>query len=95
MLPCEHLKGFGMDRNSGPTHPIRTFPETDYRFGSGPLRMTVEHVDWSKPVLYDDETWYEVVGVEQTPDGREVGHRRALVKGSQLSSLPRNRRTHG
>jgi hypothetical protein len=52
----------------------------------------VEQVDWSNPVVYDGETWHEVTGVEQTPDGREIGHRRALVKASQLSSLPRNRR---
>jgi hypothetical protein len=75
---------------SGPT---RTFSETDYRFGAGPLRMTIEHVDWSNPVLYDNETWYEIAGVELTADGRALGRRRALVKGSRLSSPPANRRS--
>jgi hypothetical protein len=81
-----------MNRHSRPSYPVRTFPEADYRFGAGPLRMTVEQIDWSNPVVYDGETWHEVTGVEQAPDGREIGHRRALVKASRLSSLPRNRR---
>ena len=81
-----------MRRNGGPAAPVQTFAETDYRFGAGPLRMTVEHVDWSNPVVHDGETWYEIAGVELTMDGREVRRRQALVKGSRLSTLPRNRR---
>jgi hypothetical protein len=81
-----------MEKQSHRSYPVRTFPETDYRFGAGPLRMTVEYIDWSNPVEYDGEIWHEIVGVEQTSDGREIGRRRALVKVSQLASLPRNRR---
>ena len=76
-----------MERNRGQEHPVRVFPELDYRFGTGPLRMTIEHVDWSNPVCYDNENWYEIIGVEQTTDGRAIGRRRALVKGSQLREL--------
>ena len=76
-----------MNRNCVLTYPVRTFAETDYRFGSGPLKMAIEHVDWLTPMLYEDENWYEVYGVEQTLDGREVGRRQALVRGSRLSSL--------
>jgi hypothetical protein len=82
-------QGIGMERQSSPSYPVRTFPESDYRFGAGPLTMTVEYVDWSNPVVYDAVRWYEVYGVEQTPDGRVIGRRRALVKASQLASLPR------
>ncbi len=82
-----------MRRNEGPTAPVQIFAETDYRFGSGPLRMAVEHVDWSNPVQQDGETWYEIAGIELTAEGRTVRRRQALVKGSRLASLPRNRRS--
>jgi hypothetical protein len=76
-----------MNRNWVVTCPVRTFAETDYRFGTGPLKMAIEHVDWLAPMHYDGENWYEVYGVEQTLDGREVCRRQALVRGSRLSSL--------
>ena len=76
-----------MNRNCILTYPVRTFAETDYRFGSGPLKMAIEEVDWLAPMLYDGENWYEVYGVEQTRDGREVCRRQALVRGSRLTSL--------
>lgn len=81
-----------MRRNEGPTAPVQTFIEDDYRYGSGPLRMAVEHVDWSNPVQHDGEMWYEIAGTELTTDGRPVRRRQALVKGSRLATLPRNRR---
>jgi hypothetical protein len=81
-----------MDRNRGPTGPVTTFGEADYRFGAGPLTMRVESVDWTRPLQHDGEDWYEVDGIELTSDGREVGRRQALVRGSRLSSSPRNRR---
>ena len=73
-----------MDRNRGPRGPVSLFAETDYRFGSGCLRMAVERIRWAEPLREDGETWYEVDGVELTGDGREVGRRRALVKASRL-----------
>ena len=76
-----------MNRSSVVTCPVRTFAETDYRFGRGPLKMAVEHVDWLTPMHYDGENWYEVYGVEQTLDGREVCRRQALVRGSRIAGL--------
>jgi len=69
--------------------PVSLFAESDYRFGAGPLRMRVKRVDWKRPVLYEDQNWYEVDGIEVTADGREVGPRLALVRGASLSSLRR------
>jgi hypothetical protein len=66
---------------------VCTFDEADYRFGAGPLTMTVEAVDWANPVLYDNETWYDVVGTERTREGRDIGRRRALVRARQLRML--------
>ena len=44
-------------------------------------------------MLAEGENWYEVDGVEVTPDGREIGRRQALVRGRRLSALPRNTRS--
>ena len=74
-----------MDTNRGPTGPISTFAEPDYRFGTGPLRMRVERIDWGQPVLAEGENWYEVYGIEIAADGREIGPRQALVRGTRLA----------
>lgn len=81
-----------MDANRGPGRPVSHFAEADYCYGTGLLAIRVERVDWAKPVQYDGDTWYEVDGVELTTDGREIGRRQVLVRGSRLSTLPRNRR---
>ena len=72
-----------MDGDLGRT-PVRHFVESDYCYGTGSLTMRVERIDWTKPVQYDGETWYQVVGIEITSDGREVGRRQALVRGRCL-----------
>ncbi len=76
-----------MERDCVVSCPVRTFAEADYRFGTGPLKMTIEHVDWLTPMHYDGERWYEVYGVEQTLDGRAVCRRQVLVRGRRLASL--------
>ena len=81
-----------MNKSAGQDSAVSYFAESDYRFGAGPLRIRVERVAWTEPVRYDDESWYEVEGVELTEDGREVGHRQALVRGRSLAALRRNAR---
>lgn len=81
-----------MDGERGPTPPVFHFEESDYCYGSGPLRMRVERIEWTKPIQYDGENWYEVKGTEIAFDGREVGRRQALVRGRRLASLPGNTR---
>ena len=78
-----------MDANRGPSRPVSHFAETDYCFGTGPLALRIDRVDWNQPVERDGENWYEVEGVELTPDGREIGRRQALVRGRRLSAPPR------
>jgi hypothetical protein len=63
---------------------VWTFAEADYRFGVGPLRMTVERIDWANPLQQDDEIWYEVDGLELTETGQIIGPRRTAVKASRL-----------
>ena len=65
------------------------FAESDYLYGVGPLLMRVEHIDWTAPVSYENEDWYQVRGMELTPDGREMGKRQALVRGRRLLLPPR------
>jgi hypothetical protein len=72
-----------MDTGTGPRR-VSVFAEPDYRFGAGPLRMIVEHIDWSRPVVTEGEYWYEIDGIELTVDGREIGRRRSLVRGRSL-----------
>jgi hypothetical protein len=79
-----------MDRNRGPTRPATHFAELDYCYGIGSLYMRVERVDWSRPVDYNGETWYEVDGIEVTSDGREIGRRQALVRSRRLAAFPRD-----
>ena len=72
--------------------PITEFAESDYCYGTGPLLLRVEHIDWSRPVLYDNENFYQVDGVEMAADGREIGRRQALIRGRRLAaSRPRRR----
>jgi hypothetical protein len=78
-----------MDDDKNPVEPVSCFPESDYRFGTGPLWIRVKRVDWQRPVSYDDDTWYEVDGIEVTEDGRYMGRRQALVRGPALAVLRR------
>jgi hypothetical protein len=98
MTMLGHVHGYRtrsevMDANRGPNRPVSHFAETDYCYGTGSLDLRVERVDWNSPIQRDGENWYEVEGVEFTPDGREIGRRQALIRGRRLSALPRNTRS--
>ncbi|WP_229068497.1 hypothetical protein [Actinoplanes sp. DH11] len=81
-----------MDRNRGPERPASQFDEKDYCFGSGPLWLRVERVDWKSPVQFHDDVWYEVDGVEVSSTGRHIGRRRVLIRAQRLTMLPSNSR---
>jgi hypothetical protein len=73
--------------NAGPARPVLVLAEADYRFGAGTLHLVVTQVRWSAPQRDNGEVWYEVDGIEVTPDGRTVGPRTALVRGHRLRTL--------
>jgi hypothetical protein len=73
------LTGSAMEARNEPGR-VSTFDESDYLFGTGPLRMIVDSVDWSRPRLHDGETWYDVHGIEIAEDGRVIGPRWTTVK---------------
>ena len=81
-----------MRNNDGPRGPVIALAEPDYRYGTGPLRIRIERVDWPHPDHHDGEVWYGVDGIELSDDGREVQRRHALVKASKLTGLMRNQR---
>lgn len=97
MLVCDdssryvlHPASAGMtNRGSGaavgePQRQVWTFAESDYLFGAGPLRMTIDRVDWSAPRTLEGQTWYDVHGTEISADGRVIGPRQTAVKASRL-----------
>ena len=81
-----------MEPDRGPDRAASRFDQSDYCFGAGPLWLRVEHIDWGKPVSYDNDTWYEVYGVEVSSTGQEVGRRQALVRATRLATTPGFRR---
>jgi hypothetical protein len=67
-----------------PTSRVVTFSEEDYRYGLGPLRIRVDHIDRSNPAHYDGETWYRVEGVQLGHNGAELGCREVLIRARRL-----------
>ena len=74
-----------MGGETGAKRKVYTFAEQDYRFGVGPLRLVIVRIDWSAPIRYEGEDWYEVAGMEVASDGRDMGRRSAQVRGSRLT----------
>ena len=63
---------------------VMIFPEPDYQYGRGPLRLRVDRVDRIHPAHYDGENWYPVEGVQLDAAGHELGRRNILVRGRRL-----------
>jgi hypothetical protein len=80
--------------NRGPSRPIVTFAESDYRVGAGPLRLVDLRIRWDRPYREGAEVWYQVDGVELGADGQEAGRRTVLVRASRLRILPDNTGHH-
>jgi hypothetical protein len=70
-----------------PGRRVWIFAESDYRFGSGELRMIIESVDWSRPQTDAGESWYDVRGIEVAADGRVIGPRQTMVRASRLNAV--------
>jgi hypothetical protein len=58
--------------------------EPDYAYGTGVLRLRVEHVDRADPVDFHGEPWYRVQGMQLSTVGAELGRREVLVRGWRL-----------
>lgn len=72
------------DRVAKSVGHVLIFGEADYQYGVGPLRLRVERIDRTHPVLFDGENWYIVEGVQISVTGIELRPRRVLVRGHTL-----------
>jgi hypothetical protein len=61
-----------------------TLSENDYLYGVGTVTIRVRLVHREREINYDDDTWYEVDGVQLGFDGRELGLRTLLVRASRV-----------
>ena len=68
--------------------------EPDYAYGTGELRLRVEHVDRAYPIDYHGETRYLVQGMQLSTAGTELGRREVLVRGRQLPPAGSDRGGH-
>jgi hypothetical protein len=64
------------------------FAETDYRYGSGPLRLRIVYVEWTHHVTREDDRWILVEGIVIDPDGREGERRSVLIRIGCLPGPP-------
>jgi hypothetical protein len=65
--------------------------EPDYAYGTGQLRLRVEHVDRAHPVDYHGDTWFQVQGVQLSIAGAELGRREVLVRSRRLPAAGSDR----
>ncbi len=63
-----------------PRWPAHEFAESDYRWGKGTLRLRLVHVEWSRVVACEGDTWLETVGVVIDAAGREGARRQYLIR---------------
>jgi hypothetical protein len=64
------------------------FAEADYRQGSGPLRLRLVHVEWSRRVAREGGTWLEAEAVVVDSSGREGDRRQVLIRAERLPAPP-------
>jgi hypothetical protein len=69
---------------SGFVGRVMTFPEGDYRFGTGALRLRLERVDATHPFVEGGERWYWVEATQVTSSGEDLRSRIILVRGRHL-----------
>jgi hypothetical protein len=67
-----------------PRWPATEFAESDYRHGSGTLRLRIVHIDWDHSIIRDGATWLEADAVEIDSAGRPAGRRQILIRAERL-----------
>jgi len=67
-----------------PRWSAHEFAESDYRHGSGTLRLLIVNVEWTASVLRDGCTWLPAEAVEIDSDGRRGGRRQVLIRAERL-----------
>ena len=67
-----------------PRARVHAFDEADYCYGLGTLTMTLDRIEWDRPVPYEGDTWLEVEGVVIDRTGRPGARRQVLVRAGRL-----------
>jgi hypothetical protein len=67
-----------------PRWPAHEFAESDYRHGSGTLRLRIVHVEWGASVLRDGSVWLPAEAVEIDSAGRRGDRRQILIRAERL-----------
>jgi hypothetical protein len=84
------MVGFGAQSGLAVNAPIILLAESDYQYGTGSLRLRIEHIDTIDPITYDGERWYRVRGVQVSSDGVELRVRRpgSYLESARLTTTP-------
>ncbi|GIF25176.1 hypothetical protein BJ973_007428 [Actinoplanes tereljensis] len=67
-----------------PRWPAQEFAESDYRHGSGSLRLRIVHIEWAGSVVRDGTTWLEAEAEELDAAGHSAGRRQVFIRAERL-----------
>ena len=67
-----------------PRWPAHEFAESDYRHGSGTLRLRIVYVAWERSVFRDGAVWLHAEAVEINEAGLRAGNRHILIRAECL-----------
>lgn len=67
-----------------PRWPAHEFAESDYRHGSGTLRLRIVYVEWSTSIVRDGARWLAAEAIEIDALGRKGDFRRLLIREERL-----------
>ncbi|GIE96653.1 hypothetical protein [Paractinoplanes rishiriensis] len=67
-----------------PRWPAHEFAESDYRHGSGTLRLRIVYVEWSTSIVRDGARWLAAEAIEIDVLGRKGDFRRLLIREERL-----------
>ncbi|WP_203818520.1 hypothetical protein [Paractinoplanes ferrugineus] len=67
-----------------PRWATQEFAESDYRDGSGSLRLRIVHVEWASSVVRDGAVWLEAEAEEIDSAGHAAGRRQVLIRAERL-----------
>src|SRR4051794_1774208 len=67
-----------------PRWPAQEFAESDYRHGTGSVRLRIVHVEWGSSIVRDGTTWLKAEAEELDASGRSSGRRYLFIRAERL-----------
>jgi len=68
----------------GPRWPATDFAESDYRHGSGTVRLLIVNVAWSRAIAREGAVWVEAEAVVVDPAGRRGDRRQIFIRAESV-----------